>query len=242
LNNYRLLGEFRKTFEGNKYRHRVPGLGDWVALHLYEDLYTLKKSKQFAEGVDSREKVLNTRNQRRGIKARRGDGTFGELIPGMKPIEDPGFVVARGPIANVELGVEAKFVSKAMIKQVDRVINDLRGQLQHFHRGAGNPICVAIVGVNWADYTISYEGDRVYRTNGRDFPHPIQEAAAAEDRLQTELAGKFDELLVLRYKATNDPNTNPPYQFDWVSYIDTFQDYGAALTRVSREYDTRFGS
>ena len=48
---------------------------------------------------------------------------------------------------------------------------------------------------------------------------------------------KFDELLFLRYKATNDER----YPFEWASYADTFQDYGAALTRISRAYDTRFG-
>jgi hypothetical protein len=128
-----------------------------------------------------------------------------------------------------------------MIKQVGRVKSDIKDQVAHFQRGAGNPICVAIVGVNWADYTIGYEGTRAYRTNGKLYEHPIQEAAEAEDRLQTEVAPKVDELIVLRYKATNDPDTNPAFQFDWVSYVDTFQDYGAALIRISREYDIRFG-
>jgi hypothetical protein len=242
LTSYRLLDEFRKTFEGKKYRHRDSSLGDWVAHHLYEDLYDLGKSKHFVEAVKTREKVLNVQNKRRGVKARRGDGTFGELIPGMTPIVDPGFNVARGPIANVEIGAEAKFLSKAMIKQVGRVKSDIKDQVLHFQRGAGNPLTVAIVGVNWADYTISYEGTRSYRTDGKLYEHPVQEAAEAEDRLQTEVAPKVDELIILRYKATNDPDTNPPYQFDWVSFIDTFQDYGAALIRLSREYDTRFGN
>ena len=67
--------------------------------------------------------------------------------------------------------------------------------------------------------------------------HPIQEAETAEKRLRDEVATKFDELLFLRYKATNDG----PYPFEWVSYAATFQDYGAVLTRISRAYDTRFG-
>lgn len=238
---YRLLDEFRKTFEGKKYRHRDSSLGDWVALHLYEDLYDLGRSKHFVVGAKSREKVLNVQNKRRGIKARRGDGTFGELIPGMPSVVDLGFSVARGPIANVEVGAEAKFLSKAMIKQVGRVKTDLKNQVASFQRGAGNPICVAIIGVNWADYTIGYEGDRVWRTNGKNHKHPIQEAAEVEERIQAEIAPKFDELIVLRYRAPNDPDTEPPYQFSWVSFIDTFQDYGAALVRLSREYDTRFG-
>jgi hypothetical protein len=97
---------------------------------------------------------------------------------------------------------------------------------------------VAIVGINSADYTVGYEGDVAWRTDGKKYLHPIQEAAEAERRMRQELGPKFDELVVLRYKATNDP----PFPFEWVDYMDTFQDYGAALTRISRSYDTRFGA
>jgi hypothetical protein len=234
---YRLLAEFKGLFDGRKYLHRDSSRGDWVAHHLYEDLVSLGKSRLLVEGVTTREKVLNVQNKRRGITARRGDGTFGELIPGVEPIVDPGFAVARGPIANVEIGIEVKILAKAMIKQIDRVMNDLKGQVAHFQRGAGNPICVAVVGINHADHTVGYEGDRAWPTDGRKYLHPIQEAAEAEKRLRNEIAPKFDEFLILHYKATNEP----PYPFEWVSYVDTFQDYGAALTRISREYDTRFG-
>ncbi|MBA2625083.1 MAG: hypothetical protein H0U89_05710 [Acidimicrobiia bacterium] len=234
---YRLLAEFRGLFDGNKYLHRDSSRGDWVAHHLYEDLYTLKKSSHYVERVDSREHVLNVQNRRRGVSARRGDGTFGERIPGIEPIVDPGFAVARGPIANVELGIEVKILAKAMIKQIGRVKTDLVSQVTEFNRGAGSPICVAVVGVNYADYVTSYEGDRAYRTDGKGFLHPIQEAREAEGRLRGEVEGKFDELLFLRYKATNEP----PYPFEWLDYIELFQDYGAALTRISRTYGTRFG-
>jgi hypothetical protein len=27
----------------------------------------------------------------------------------------------------------------------------------------------------------------------------------------------------------------------WIDYMETFKDYGAVLTRISREYDIRFG-
>jgi hypothetical protein len=33
---------------------------------------------------------------------RRGDGTFGELIPGEQATSVPGYAVARGPIATVD--------------------------------------------------------------------------------------------------------------------------------------------
>ena len=68
---------------------------------------------------------MNVSNLRRGVEARRDDGTFGQLIPGERSIIDPGYSVARGPIATVEIGVEVKILAKAMIKQMDRVINVL---------------------------------------------------------------------------------------------------------------------
>ena len=58
-------------------------------------------------------------------------------------LTDAGYLVARGPIATVEIGIEVKILAKAMIKQIDRVINDLRNQVVQFKRGGGNPICIA---------------------------------------------------------------------------------------------------
>jgi len=234
---YRLLDAFRATFDGRLYRHRSSTQGDKVAYHLYEDLYELGKSKLFRERVDSREYVLNPKNRSRGIKGRRADGTFGELVPGAAVTSKSGFIVPRGQTANVEIGAEAKFMSKAMIKQVGRVKSDLEKQLNEFQRKGGIPICVAIVGINHAEYCIGYEKDRQYRTDGKEHAHPCEEAVEAESRLAEEVAAKFDEFLVLRYKATNDP----PYPFEWVNLIETAQDYAAALTRISRKYDVRFG-
>ena len=74
---YRVLEEFRKLFEGVKYKHRDSSRGDWVARHLYEDLYTLGTSEALRNRIDASNRVLNTQNRRRGITARRGDGTFG---------------------------------------------------------------------------------------------------------------------------------------------------------------------
>ncbi|MGH9778597.1 MAG: hypothetical protein ACRD5I_09315, partial [Candidatus Acidiferrales bacterium] len=171
-------------------------------MQFYEDLVALHRSPKLVKRVQRGERVLNSQNIRRGIKARRGDGTFGEIIPGRPPVTDPGYTVARGPIATVEIGVEVKVLAKAMIKQIDRVISDLRGQVEHFRRGAGNPICVGIVGINHADPYVSYEGRRSFKTTGRDgFLHPAQEAKQAEARL-AEAAGAFDEFLVLRFRAT----------------------------------------
>lgn len=235
---YRLLMEFRRLFEGKIYKHRDSGQGDFVAMHLYEDLVAINRSPALIEAAANRkDRVLNVQNRRRGVAARRGDGTFGEIIPGETPITDPHYLVARGPIATVEIGVEVKVLAKAMIKQIDRVINDLRNQVVQFKRGGGNPICVAIIGINQAESTMSYEGDRPFPTTGRQgFLHPYQEAPEAERRLLASAAPDFDEFLVLRFRATNVA----PYPFEWVNYDETRLDYAAALSRVSARYQQRF--
>lgn len=159
------------------------------------------------------------------------------MIPGEAPRVDPGYTVARGPVATVEIGVEVKILAKAMIKQIDRVQNDLANQVVNFKRKAGSsrPICVGIVGINYAEVTTSYEGDRSYRTDGGVYKHPIQEGEQARTRLES-VRSLYDELLVLRYKAINEP----PYPFEWVNRRDTELEYGAVLIRVSNEYQKRF--
>jgi hypothetical protein len=235
---YRLLTQFQRLFEGKVYKHRASNQGDFVAMHLYEDLVAINRSPKLTDAVVSRkERVLNVQNKRRGVAARRGDGTFGEVIPGETAMVDSGYLVPRGPIATVEIGIEVKVLAKAMIKQIDRVINDLRNQVAQFKRGGGNPECVAIVGVNQAEQTVGYEGDRPFPTTGKNgFLHPCQEAAAAEPRLRADAAAEFDEFLVLRFKATNEP----PYPFEWADYTETRLDYAAALSRVSARYQQRF--
>ena len=232
-----MLREFEQLFEGRIYRHRSSNQGDWVAMHLYEDLVAIKRSVKLTKEVGQLRRVLNVQNRRRGVEARRGDGTFGEIIPGETAIVDPGYVVARGPIATVEIGVEVKILAKAMIKQIDRVINDLRNQVSQFRRGGGNPICVAIVGVNHAERCVSYEGDRAFPTTGHGgFLHPYQEAPEAERHLLADAAPAFDEFLLLRFRATNEP----PYSFQWVNHKDSRLDYAAILTRISSRYQQRF--
>jgi hypothetical protein len=233
---YRLLTEFQNLFDGKAYLHRNSSLGDFVAMHFYEDLVDLHRSTKLTGRVESREWVINTANRRQGIQARRGDGTFGEIVPNEKFVVDAGYQVARGKVATVEIGIEVKILAKAMIKQIDRVIGDLQKQVAQFKRGAGNPICVAIVGVNHAQYTVGYEGDRAFKTDGKGNRHPFQEAAEAERRLTANAAPYFDEFILLPYIATNEP----PFQFSWFNYTLTSQNYGASLVRISREYDKRF--
>lgn len=232
---FRLLDAFRGLFDGQAYLHRKSNLGDLVAMHLYEDLHTLGRSPKLVTRVNSELSVLNTMNHRHGIKARRGDGSFGETVPGADIIKDPGFAVSRGPIATIEVGVEVKILMKAMIKQIDRVASDLRGQAAHFRSRGGNPICVGVVGINHADHCTGYEGTRSFPTDGKTHKHPIQEALAAEARLMQHAAAAFDEFIILRFKATNED----PFPFAWVNAKGTQLDYGAALARISQEYQAR---
>jgi len=234
---FRLLAEFRRLFDGTKYEHRRSNLGDFVAMHLYEDLVSIKKSDRYVICVENMSRVLNVQNKRKGIDARRGDGTFGELIVGEQPQLDTGYKVARGPVATIEIGIEVKILAKAMIKQIDRVKSDLVNQSQNFRKRSGSrkPICVAILGINYADVTTTYEGDRSYRTDGAKYKHPIQEAEQARKRL-ADVESVFDEFLILRFRARNEP----PYSFEWVDEKNTKQEYGAALMRISNEYQSRF--
>jgi hypothetical protein len=59
-------------------------------MHLYEDLIGLHRSAKLTDAaITRRDRVLNVQNKRHGVTARRGDGTFGEIIPGeaVSPIQ-----------------------------------------------------------------------------------------------------------------------------------------------------------
>jgi hypothetical protein len=137
---YRLLEAFAATFRGREYRHRNSTQGDMIAIHLYEDLHDLGFSMKLKERIDSQRSVLNLGNSLRGIVARRGDGTFGTKVPHIDAVSEPGFAVARGQLATIEIGIEVKILAKAIIKQIDRVGSDLRSQVEHFRKWGGNPI------------------------------------------------------------------------------------------------------
>lgn len=233
---YRLLDAFRGLFEGEQYKHRDSSLGDYVASFLYEDLVALGRSPKLVSKVKGGTAALNSANKTVGVVARRGDGTFGEVVPGARLIVVEGFLVPRGPIASIEIGAETKILAKAMIKQIDRVMSDLRGQVDHFKRSNPNAICVAVVGVNHAEECSSYEGTRETPTDGKKNKHPFQEAAEAEARLAAHVRSSFSEFILLRYKATN----RPPYPFSWVDQAQTELEYAAALLRICLQYESRF--
>ena len=233
---YSLLRAYEDAFLGHCYKHRNPQVGNIIADHLFEDLYALGLSAKLRAGVDGATHVLNPKGRSPGIRARRGDGSFGDLVPGTKTRTIPGFKVALGATANVELGAEVKIVCKAMIRQIDRVQNDLQAQAKHFREKGPDALTVAIVGINFADHYVSWEDKRAVPTtgNGRNL-HPIQEAKKAEARL-LNVEPSFTELIQIGFIATNEP----PYAFQFVDLAKLEAQYGSALVRLSREYDKRF--
>jgi len=234
---YQLLQRFEALFSGCIYRHRSSTNGDHVAVRLYEDLLALGRSPKFVHRVQSGTSVVNVANTRAGIKARRGDGSFGERLPHVAVVQEEGLAVGRGPIATIEIGVETKILAKAMIKQIDRVISDLENQARVFRSKGGNPICVAVVGINRAPEYLSYEGDRTYRTTGAGgYHHPAQEFAEAERRIRQHVSPHYDELIVLPFVATNQP----PHDFTWINSAGVANDYAGALLRISQKYEQLF--
>jgi hypothetical protein len=233
---YQLLDAFQSLFAGKEYRHRRSNLGDSVASHFYTDLFKLGRSQKYRSAVTSKTHVINTANVTVGKTARRGDGTFGEKVPSVLASNSPGHDVAFGSVATIEIGIEVKILAKAMIKQLDRVGTDILNQISEFKRHGGNPICIGIVGLNFASTCTSYEGTRSYTTDGKTMAHPIDEAPQAERRLTARISPVLDELIVLRFVATN----SPPFAFRWLNATQTEAEYAASLVRVSREYEVRF--
>lgn len=176
--------------------------------------------------------VVNSRNRVTGRDGRRGDGTLGELIPGAEPLTEAEFQVKRGPVATLQIGTEVKILATKMTAQVDRVMNDLRHQAQTFRLQSPKAIAVGIVGVNFADAYTGYEGTRQFEAR---YP-PSRSAGEIVRRLSEKVRPEYDELLILRFKATN----RAPFAFQWVDESGTRQEYAGLLLRLSHEYETRF--
>lgn len=237
-NDYALLTAFRQIFQDKPYRHRSSKQGDKAVRFLFEDLRVLNRSSLLSMRIDERTHGVSKANERVGILSRRGDGSFGELVPVASTLQEKGFLVSSGLLASIEIGAETKILAKAMIKQIDRVIGDLVRQVDEFKR-VGNPICIGVVGVNCASSYTSFEGERSFPTDGTTgFQHPIQEAAKAIVRLEALAKPNFDEFIILRFRATNVA----PFPFEWVDEAATLLAYSALLTRVTRLYQLRFPS
>lgn len=232
---HRLLEQFRITFDGHPYIHRNSSLGDIIACCLFDDLYALDRCEKFKRNVDGGLCAINTKNRRVGHKDRRGDGTFGETVPGQPLIAVEGSAIPRGSISAVEIGCEVKILAKAMIKQIDRVMGDLIKQVGSFKSGNDTPITVGVVGINHAEVCQSFEGDRTFLTDGKKHKHPIQEAAEVERRIVQLVKPAYDELIILRFRATNIE----PFGFEWFDESRTTEEYSTLLARVCRAYGKR---
>lgn len=234
---YKVLTKFRSLFDGTEYRHRASNQGDWVASFLIDDLYNLGQSPKLTTRVDARTRVLNAQNRTVGKQHRRGDGTFGVVVPLEVPESVLGYEVAFAAVANVEIGTETKILAKAMIKQLDRVGTDMINQAEEFRKHGNKPLCVGVIGINQSPVYRSLEGRVEWVTTGNSgHRHPIQEAEEAERRLVTRVNGYFDEIVVLRFSATNQN----PFQFAWIDQSRVEREYGAALVRLSAAYENRF--
>lgn len=235
----RLLDAFRALFEGRPYRHRVSTHGDRLALELYEDLYDLGRSPKFNASVDARQYGVGPKNKSVTLqRMRRGDGTFGQIIDPAKAREFPGYRVARGALATIDIAAEVKVLNKAMIKQIDRVVNDLDKQVKNWKSVSATVITVAFIGVNYAPYTVGYEGERSFRTDGGDHKHPADEAPSAERHIITRVVERniYDEVVMLQYCSTNDS----PFSFAWVDEARTEQAYRATLVRLASKFERMF--
>jgi hypothetical protein len=231
MNDYRLFQRFEETFRQGPYLHRNSQIGNRIADHLFDDLYEIYADSKLRTDVDSGLAVLNPKGVSPGLKARRGDGSFGPLVPGRTSVARIACPVPAGPTATVKIGAEVKILAKAMIKQIDRVTSDLCGQARHFRTKSPHAITVGLVGINLADHYVSFEGSRRYPT-GEFGPHPSQEAPEAERRLWAEAEPCYDEFLVLPFVATNEP----PFDFRWWDLNTTVDRYSSMLVRVLDRY------
>jgi hypothetical protein len=229
---YKLLAQFEATFRGHPYLHRNSQLGNRVADYLFDDLYDLDPQSVLRRDVDRGVVALNPKGVSPGVSARRGDGSFGPVVPGHRPLIFPGHVVSVAPTAEVDVGAEVKILAKAMIKQIDRVISDLCGQAGQFKNKSPEAITVGLVGINLSEEYTSFEGDRTYPT-GKYGPHPVTEAPEAERRLRASAEPCFREFLYLPFRATN----SPPFPFEWAKPQVTRDDYAAMLARIVRAYE-----
>ena len=231
MTDFKLLAKFEETFRQGPYLHRNSQLGNRIADFLFDDLYALDSNSRFRRDVDTGRAALNPKGTSPGLRARRGDGSFGPVVPGYQVQPYRNHVISVAPTAEVDIGAEVKILAKAMIKQIDRVISDLCGQSRAFRTKSPDATTVGIVGINVADHYVSFEGGRTYPT-GAYGPHPVQEAHEAERRLLASAEPCYSEFLVLPFKATNEA----PFAFEWVREREVRDAYASILTRLLRSY------
>jgi hypothetical protein len=163
---FKLLAAFEGLFQGSLYQHRKSTLGNLVASHLYEDLCEHGGSPKFNERVASGKCVVNIGGSTRGVAARRGDGTFGAVVPGSDARKANGFIVLRGLVALTHVGAEFKIIATAHLKQIDRVLNDLTGSAVSLKEKSANAITVGFAAVNYTERWTGVEGTRSFPVEG----------------------------------------------------------------------------
>ncbi|MGH7331253.1 MAG: hypothetical protein ACREKS_00625 [Candidatus Rokuibacteriota bacterium] len=230
---FRLLETFRTTFAGTVYKHRDSSLGNKIGRQLFEDVLLHGVSSLYREHVAQGSGVVNSGGRIHTPRTiRRNDSVFGRPPAGaaLQP-PAPGFVVPEGPVAEPRIGCEVKIIAKSQQKQIDRVISDLENFALRMRSLSNNTINVAVVGVNQESDYVGHEGERAFKHRLRN-----QEPLTTMARLREQLLGRYDELLVLPFKATNQT----PYPFAWTNAPLVELDYGAALTRIGDLYQRRF--
>ena len=230
---FRLLETFRRTFAETRYIHRNSTLGNKIGRELFEDLLKHEVSVRYKEHVGQRSGVVNSGGKIVTPRAiRRNDSIFGKPPAGVTLDEaDRRFFVAEGPVAEPRIGCEVKIIAKSLQKQIDRVINDLDGFVLRMKSLRQDCINVAVVGVNHESDYEGHEGERRFKHKLKN-REPLNGMA----KLREELLGRYDELLVFPFRASNQP----PYPFAWLDRRQVDLDYGAALTRVGELYERRF--
>lgn len=134
-------------------------------------------------------------------------------------------------MAEPRLGCEVKILAKSQQKQIDRVTSDLENFALRMKSLSDRAINVAVVGINQESDYVGHEGERAFKHRLRE-----QEPTATMARLRAHLLDRYDELLLLPFRATNQP----PYPFVWANAHMAELDYGAALTRRGDLYERRF--
>ena len=230
---FRLLETFRTTFAGSLYKHRDSTLGNKIGRQLFEDLLSHEVSDRYREHVRRGLGVVNSGGRILTPRTiRRNDSIFGRPPAGvdLKPPAE-GFLIQEGPVAEPRVGCEVKIVAKSQQKQIDRVISDLDNFALRMKSESPRCVNVAVVGINQESDYVGHEGDRAFKHRLRE-----QEPGIVMTKLRERLLDRYDELLILRFRATNQP----PYPFNWIDAHQVELDYGAALTRVGELYQQRF--
>jgi hypothetical protein len=230
--NFKLLEAFRATFAGQVYKHRDSTLGNKIGRCLFEDLLAHSVSNRYAQHVAGGQGVVNGGGKIQTPRdIRRNDSVFGKPPAAANVARIAGFSVPEGPVAEPRIGCEVKIIAKSQQKQIDRVINDLDGFARRIQRLNKKCINMAVVGVNHESDYVGHEGERIFK-------HALkrQEPFKVMQKLKERLIDLYDELVLLNFRATNQP----PYPFAWTGSHVVDLEYGAALTRIGEEYQRRF--